>query len=424
MRSLLIVISILLVLSADLIGQTDFLTLDRETYDLYLKGDYKNLKNVGEIMILQGMDYYYLRMRMGILAYNNERYPEAFKHFSKAISFNSGDTISREYIYYSYLFSGRKADANLYLDLIPRDNKNSALKSLKNPGFSDFFVGTAVSGFDVMLYTINNLYYEAVKNNRIINAGLDTYFSSKLKATFLYTNFLKTGTQYSEDNPTGTSLDLTQNQLYVKISSYVFSGWEFLGFGHGAIYSDINTDYRQGFGMSSVKLMKSEFSGGVGISKNGWKIRGGTNISVSNFSYSQQFRGEGFLSWLPFGNLNLYLTSGGMFQSDKNWGTSYQLNQEVGFKIAKWLWMETGFGKGNSFLYTRYEGSLMNNSFLIPATSAYSNIIVLPGNRFSITLTPFYARNEIYSWDLSNYTRTDKQIINSFGGSLKLIYKK
>ncbi len=126
MRSLLIVISLLLVLSADLIGQTDFLTLDRETYDLYLKGDYKNLKNIGEKMILQGMDYYYLRMRMGILAYNNEQYPEAFKHFSKAISFNSGDTISREYMYYCYLFSGRKDDANIFLESTPYDEKNNA----------------------------------------------------------------------------------------------------------------------------------------------------------------------------------------------------------------------------------------------------------------------------------------------------------
>ncbi len=173
-----------------------------------------------------------------------------------------------------------------------------------------------------------------------------------------------------------------------------------------------------------VRQLNTEIAGGIGLSKSGWKLRGGTNVSISNFGNSQQLRGEGSLSWLPFGNLNLYLTTGGMYQSDKNWGGTYQFNQEVGFKILKWLWMESGFGKGNSFLYTRYEGSLMNNSFLIPATSVYSNIIVLPGNRFSITLTPFFAKNEIYSWDLTNYTRTDKQIINSFGGSLKLIYKK
>lgn len=116
-----------LAFSANLSAQTDFNTLDKKSYDYYIKGDYKNLKKTADSMFSQGIDYYYLRMRLGILAYNKQQYSDALRHFTKALEFNSSDTISREYIYSSYLFSGRKADANLYLESIPRDNKNITL---------------------------------------------------------------------------------------------------------------------------------------------------------------------------------------------------------------------------------------------------------------------------------------------------------
>ena len=161
----------------------------------------------------------------------------------------------------------------------------------------------------------------------------------------------------------------------------------------------------------------------MGISKNGWKIRSGVNISLSNFINSNQLRGEGYLTWLPAGNLNLYLTSGGMYQTDYNWGKTYQINQEIGFRIIKSLWMESGIIKGNSFLYARNQGYLMNNSFLIPTTTIYSSIIILPGKQLSITITPFLSENNIYSWDLKAYKRIDKLTLQSFGGSIKLTYK-
>jgi hypothetical protein len=85
--------------------------------------------------------------------------------------------------------------------------------------------------------------------------------------------------------------------------------------------------------------------------------------------------------------------------------------------------MESGIIKGNSFLYARNQGYLMNNSFLIPTTTIYSNIIILPGKQLSITITPFLSENNIYSWDLKAYKRIDKLTLQSFGSSIKITYK-
>ncbi len=420
MRSILIIAATFLVFSNSLFAQSDFISLDKQTYDYYLKGDFKNLKKTGNRMLSQGIDYYYLRMRMGILAYNNNKYSDAEMHFNKALTFSSGDTISREYIYFSYLFSGRNADAGLYLESVPWVNKSNALKLIKKHRLSEIYVGSSASVFDEVLYPSNSMYFEALKNSFAFNAGLEYYFSSKLKGAFAYTNYRKSGILYTGSNPAGTNLDFSQNQVYAKLTRMTFPGWEFSGFGHIALFS--NNLSHQGSRRSSSKL-KSEYLGGIGIAKNGWKIRGGANLSFSNFSNSSQLRGEGYLTYLPFGNLNFYITTGGMYQNDKNWGATYQINQEIGIRVAKFFWLESGLVKGNSFLYARNQGVVMNNSFQIPATTIYGNFIFLLGKQLSITLSPFYSQNQDYSWNLTGYTKSNMINSNSFGGDIKLTFK-
>lgn len=412
---------LLMILSATSFAQKDFITLDKQTYEYYLQGDYRNLKETGDSMIAQGIDYYYLRMRMGILAYNNQNYASATNHFTKALEFSSLDTVSRGYIYSCYLLSGRIADANLYLASIPLDQRNSALKSVKKPGLSEIYLGTYVTSASTTS-TSNNLNYKIADNTTVINAGIESYFSSRIKGTIAYTNFRKTGSITESSASTKNNLNSNQNQLYAKLTGYAFSGWEFSGFTHAGSYLEKVSSGKPGGG-SPLKQTNVEYLGGVGIAKNGWKIRTGVNLSYSNFSSSTQLRGEGYLTYLPFGNPNFYLTTGGMFQSDEKWGETYQVNQEIGFKVFKFLWMETGVIKGNAFLYSRNQGFVMSNSFLIPATTIYGNLHFFLGKRFNLTLSPYYHQNDIYFWNLTTNTRTDKLTYNSFGAAVKLTYK-
>jgi len=411
--------AILIAVPAMLFAQNDFVMLDKLTYDYYLKGDYKNLKATGEKMLSKGIDYYFLRMRMGILAFNNQHYSSSFKHFAKAIQFNSWDTISREYIYYSYLYSGRKVDANQYLETIPR---GSTLRLINNRRLQEVYISSSAAEYDAMLYDTRVDDYEAVKNILSVNVGLETMFLPNFKGTFAYLNLRKTGTSYSSTNTSGVNLDYSQNQLYFKFTGYKLPGWEFSGFAHVAFYSDGASQSQHG-NRSSLKKINSEYIVGAGVLKNGWRVRAGVNASYSNFGKSTQIRGEVFLTYLPFGNLNLYLTAGGMYQDDSNWGSTYQVNQEVGFKVFKFFWLESGVVTGNSFLYARNQGLLLNNSFQIPATTAFGNLIFLLGGRFSITISPYYSINHVYTWNLSAPDRYDKLSLNSFGGSIKLTFK-
>lgn len=422
MRILLTIILLLPLLLNDLSAQNDFLKLDQESYHYYMIGDYNNLKKTADTMFTQGFDYYYLRMRLGILSYKKQIYSSAQENFNKAIAFNSLDTISREYVYYSYLLSGRVADANLYLNSIPAGEKNLSLKSLPVPGLSDIYGGSSVSGSDVVLYKSNSFYYESVKSSFSVNAGIEGFFLNRFKGTVLYTNYRKWGTYYSATDTAGTDLNFTQNQVYARLTGYIFPGWEFSGFGHVVFYP-YPYYVQQQRNVNVFMQTKTEYTAGVGIAKNWWRIRAGADLSVSNFSNSSQMGIEGYLVYLPHGNTNLYFTSGGMYQSDSNWGNTYQINQEIGLRINKSIWLETGITKGNSFLYNRNFGCVINNSFQIPATSVYSNLVIMIGKHFNVDITPFYSENNLYSWNLNSYTRNSRLNISSFGCSIKLNYK-
>lgn len=411
----------LFVFSEGLFAQTNLTTFDERTYDMYLKGDYKNLKITVDTMLSIGIDYYYLRMRIGILSFNRQHYSSAYQHFHKAGELNTNDSISREYIYRSYLFSGRYADASLYLKSLHDINKMRNLKQQSHSFFSNVFAGTNLTGYEMILPYTNSFFYEAVKRSVSINTGFDINFSDRLKGTIAYSNFHKTGTYYSSTNSSGSDLDFSQDQFYLDLSTYIFPGWMISAFSHMAFYSDISLEESN---ISSVGIKKySEYLFGAGVNNSGWKIRTGANISFSNFAGSSQLRGESYITWLPFSNLNFYTTTGGMCQYDKDWGNTYQFNQEVGFKVLKFLWMEQGIIIGDSFLYGRSGGYFINNSFHIPALTVYNNIIVLTGRDIKFTVTPVFTKYDDYSWDMDSHSRSSKTTVNSFGCSLKITYK-
>jgi len=66
---------------------------------------------VGNEGIKSGEDYFYQRLRVGIAYYYLGNYRKATNHLEKALSYNSGDAITLEYLYYSYLYSKRDLEA-------------------------------------------------------------------------------------------------------------------------------------------------------------------------------------------------------------------------------------------------------------------------------------------------------------------------
>ena len=92
-------------------NEINYRTVEEATYRLYMQKEWKALIDTGNIALDHGIDYYYLRMRIGIAHYELKQFRASIPHFKKALIFNEDDATAKEYLYYSFLFSGMDKEA-------------------------------------------------------------------------------------------------------------------------------------------------------------------------------------------------------------------------------------------------------------------------------------------------------------------------
>ena len=108
---------IILLFSINLIAQdsVSYSYYDKKTYDLYLAENWKELISTTKQAFKSNYNSYYLQMRAGIAYYNQKNYVKAIKHLEKAREYNITPS-HREYLYYSYLYSGYTYKADYYFN--------------------------------------------------------------------------------------------------------------------------------------------------------------------------------------------------------------------------------------------------------------------------------------------------------------------
>ena len=99
-----------------------FRSVDAKTYHYFLDQKWDSLVAVGKTALKSDIDYYYLRIRLGIAYFNKGKYAKAIQHLQKATKFNSGDSTALEYMYYAY----RSYNRPLYQSHIAKQLKESA----------------------------------------------------------------------------------------------------------------------------------------------------------------------------------------------------------------------------------------------------------------------------------------------------------
>jgi len=82
-------------------------SVDEKSYRLYTNKNWAELIIYGNTALAKGIDYYYLRMRIGTAYYENKNYVKAAHNFEKALKFNSGDADALEYLYYCYIYTNQ-----------------------------------------------------------------------------------------------------------------------------------------------------------------------------------------------------------------------------------------------------------------------------------------------------------------------------
>jgi len=355
-------------------------SVDKKTYELYMKSNWEDLRETGSTAIASGIDFYFLRMRLGISYYQEENYMSAVPHFEKAVMFNPKDSIGLEYLYYSYLFSGQEREANILASKLPVQ-----LKRKFHYNAPEFFKGAYTEGG----YSLNQDYnskknggakgiqdlsgtQNVFKDETYINLSLIHSIGERVSVFQGYNNIVVNSTRQFEDVANGRNeykSSVKQNEYYLNLGFYLGKGFNLNTALHylnvkvedyepSTIANQIFTDYT---------LTSNEIAACLSLSKRLGHTELGFTSVFANFNSGKQNQNTFSFIWYPLGNLNLYNVSNFTLHNNKNSDSSdaiarFIFEEKIGFKIASKLWMEAVFTTGPIFNYSEGNAFIIYNN--------------------------------------------------------------
>lgn len=297
----------LLLLPADNgFSQQNSKEVETKSYELYLQKKWDELISFGNEALDNKVDYFYLRMRIGIAYYEKGRYRAAQKHFWKALEFNSSDDTAMEYLYYSTIFSsqfeeGRKLTKKFSKDLV----KKLKTESLSPVNFLFVEGGTKQSSRS-----------DLFSPPRYIHFGLGHPLGKTMSLTHAFTG-------YMQPLPGQPFVVFNQNQYYLKSNISIVNTWLFSPSVH-LISKKFKPNQPPPRGNGpNPQPPKEIIRQSALVSASLRKSFSWFDVKISSSWFSERtilpvFQQGASFSYFPFANNTLSLAANGFFISDKN----------------------------------------------------------------------------------------------------------
>jgi len=349
-------------------GQDDKLTnqdADRTSHELYEKGDWKELIRFSKEAARSGIDDYNLRIRTGTAYFQTKRYMQAAIQFQKALEFNNDDFIAREYLYNCYLQLNRSTEAYQIFDKLPAASQEKFVHSLPKLKEAKLGAGIITSNqigiFDTLdLDGPENIYGETdiSQDGHYFSGGLKWGFKNGYDIFGSY-SYLKIDKRKLARIGDTLSLDnqypLVQHQLYVNGNIPLGKGYSLLP-ALNMVLDRFETVMPEpgedslSYIFPSEKFRYNTFIGYLSLTKDFNIIQTSFFAAYSNLNEKEQIQAGFQVTYLPFGNLNLYLNSKLLDHINESKGQII-FDQMVGFRLAQnwWAELDAVFGKMRNY---------------------------------------------------------------------------
>jgi tetratricopeptide (TPR) repeat protein len=390
--------------------------VDRLTYVLYQQKNWDGLIAEGNKALGQGMDYYYLRVRLGIAYYEKQNYHLASRHFDKALEMNDAEDYVKEYLYYAYLFSGRQADAKALASNFPYSLRRKTdtdqwqfiegidlaynYTGISDPAFLDNFTADVPLDRDGAQFIPRQHHYFFL--------GMKHHLSPRLSFYHGYSNLQVSHLRYIQaSNEASTESDFPSrlNQYYAAANLLIAKGLTLSGGIHfiNSSYDAITQVVIGSPGRPTIRSVASRVNNNdlvafASLYKSFDFITLGASYyrgTVADFIQNQT---DLRLILYPFGNLNLYTTTTASYQNqdfrDGNIINRTIIDQQVGAKVSNWLWAEAygTFGELDNFFLK--DGLVVFNRMDLIKERFGGRLIILPTPKWSLTLDYTYMNNQ------------------------------
>lgn len=379
-RAGLIILTVIYSLALNAQEKLTYAEVNPRTYQLYLDKDWHTLVREGKRALREGIDYYYLRMRIGIAYYELGRYQASIPHFEKAYSENPDNPAAQEYLYYAYLFSGRHMDA-LYIAgsfSDDRKEKTGINKETSIYALSFGFTGSSYDTEDIIANTkfqdlIDTSGFQSIPkkfglyslslSHRIGNSVLLTHSAQLLRKTNFVFN------RYDGLNSAIPDQMITQFQYYISPSIRAGRGLTIIPAFHFLSYripGVLSSNGMGGWSTISKSSMHNDFVVSLSVNKTFQYVNTGISFSYGTLNEKRQYQPGAEITVYPFGNLNLYSTIKACmlleYYSRDQMTDRLIIQNTTGFKVFRWLWLEAEGSWGDYANFTEYNGSVVYNS--------------------------------------------------------------
>ena len=487
MKKLLFLLSVLLMETAATAQQPlNFKTADSLTYALYKRQQWDSLVRAGKAVLHNDIDYYYLRMRLGIARYMQEKPAFAVTHFKKALRFSKEDPTALSYLYNSYIMTGNVAEAkkltgrftpslkkslgikqnilesidvsagykfnnnyekNKNLYLMGNDSLTGKQLLLKDQKYGH--LGVSLRFFNALSLYFGYDYLSVDKTNRFQYREFGLKRDSTVQQSWGYQNYFSdTVAQYDVSFDT----KILQNNFYFNLGYQMFNGWSAGVFANFITIKSqkVNQEYQlvtktdtayylasedkyetfdypqdqYGFTMADTSFFN--YVAGVWLQKNWDAVKLDLEVSLGNLNGYKQQQLSTELLYYPFGNTNLYgisrITAFGQQKNRFRWLGA----QTVGIKLFPELWIEAEYRQGDFSNVQFSKGFVVYNLPEKVNFSAGINLLFYAGKHTNMNLRYQYFDNS------GKYTSFDKEnsedILKSFNYQsnnliLELIWK-
>lgn len=404
--------------------------VDVKTYALYNAGKWDELEEECDKAIDAGVDFFYLRLRAGIAYYNNGNYMSAIPHFEKALKFSPTDILAMEYLYYSYLFSGRESDVLALVYKMPFRLKK------KLQVYSKFIYGAYSEGG----YTFNSDFSNQKKKNKLISPTIyneqnvpenETYFNislmhqlgERVKAFQSYNNIRVNSTKQISDQTQGQksfNTTVNQDEYYLNLNFNLGKGFDLITAMHylNVKVEDVNTGLNLNenpprLEYDVTKTTYNDFVTLLALTMNTGHFRLGLKNTFSNINHATQVQNTAEIVFFPLGNLNFYTVTDATLFSNKDWGAKFKnygiLDQKIGWKVFDNLWMEAGYTFGYIYNYNESDAFLVFNNVNRISNRTSLNFIIPVSRHIELSL-----RYQFYNQENVTYYYADPADVKRF----------
>jgi len=396
--------------------------VNSETYSQYLNGQWKGLVKTGKKSLKSGIDFYYLQVRMGVANYKLKRYRQAIPYFEKALKQVPDDEFVKEFLYFTYLFSGRQNDAKKLASNFTDEFKHR-IKIKTSTGISAIEFETKFDFWnDYRDYTANpeELTQEIQNEYSYFSLGVKMGFKKGSSFTISYSR-IAVSKEFSIFNSVGTPTfgekNVFQNQFYVKYNTNIAKGLNFI-LAANLLYisiDELSQTSSTGFQGGANNTLKSQTSASeyvayAAFSKDFSLFKLGVFASISNLSNNTQIQPGAYLTFYPFGNANFYTHSILYHQMENSVNRTIHKH---GFGVNFWgLYIEPSYTFGELQNFTEGEGFIVNNG------------IDLINDRFEVLVYTWLLKGKLNLFvKYQNYTTQNNYLIVSTEYSINYNYK-